>query len=295
MSPFFLLALLAGLGSALGLLFLKRTLAEGAGYVRTLFCTNMAMAVINLGLVPFQNTPVHWEYLPYPLLAGVAFFAGQACQLLAIKTGDVSVVTPTMGTKVILVALLSTALFGRDLPPVAWWAVLLAALAVGLLGFSPKTAGDRRAIFAAIGWALLAAFFFGLCDNLVSEWSPLFGRPLYIPISFLSAAVLSFALIPFFREPLRTLPRRSLPWVALSSVVLALQALLLAIALSYTDPTANNILYSSRALWSVVLVSTLGPLIGNREGERGRWVLAARFLGASLILLSIFLLLTTTG
>jgi hypothetical protein len=47
MSPFFLLALLAGLGSALGLLFLKRTLAEGAGYVRTLFCTNMAMPVPN--------------------------------------------------------------------------------------------------------------------------------------------------------------------------------------------------------------------------------------------------------
>ena len=47
-----------------------------------------------------------------PVVAGALFFAGQVFTLLALTTGDVSVATPVLGLKIVLVALLSVVLIG---------------------------------------------------------------------------------------------------------------------------------------------------------------------------------------
>ena len=291
MSPLLLLPPLAGFLYALSSLFLKRGFEEGVGFVRTLFLSNVMMGALIPALLFLQTGPVHWDRIYLPVIGGLLFFLGQAFTFVAIRAGDVSVVTPTMGTKVIFVAIYGSVVFGRELPPVGWLAVVLAGAAVVLLGLTRNRAGSRRAVLAAIGWALVSCSFFAMCDNLVSEWSPRFGQPAFVVVMFLVVSLVSFALIPFFNEPLGAMPRAAWPWIGWGSFLLGLQALLLAVALTYGDPTVANTLYSSRGLWALVLVVALGPLFGNREGSLPRWVLASRLGGAVLILYAIYLML----
>jgi drug/metabolite transporter (DMT)-like permease len=295
MSPLLVLPLFAGFFYALSSLFLKRGLQEGVGFVRTLFLSNLMMAAVVPALLFFQAEPVFWDRIHLPLIAGVLFFLGQIFTFVAIRAGDVSVVGPTMGTKVIFVAVYGSLVFGRELPPVGWLAVVLAGLAVVLLGLTRNGVGDRRAVLAAIGWALVSCSFFALCDNLVSEWSPRFGQPAFVVVLFLFNAVASLFLVPFFHEPLRALPRKSWPWIGWGAFLLGLQASLLAVALTYEEPTVANTLYSSRGLWTVVLVAVIGAWFGNREGELPRWILGLRLGGSVLVIVAIYLMLFVAG
>ncbi len=52
-----------------------------------------------------------------------------------------------------------------------------------------------------------------------------------------------------------------------------------------------NLLYSSRGLWSVLMVWGFGSFFGNSEGEAGREVMVRRLLGSALLLGAIGLVL----
>lgn len=295
MSPLLMLPLLTAFLYALSSLFLKRGFEEGVGFVRTLFLSNIAMGILILGLIPFQSEPIHWNNIHLPLIGAVFFFLGQTFTFVAIRAGDVSVVTPTMGTKVIFVAILGNLIFGRELSFVGWLAVVLAGCSVALLGLGRNSVKERRGLLAAIGWALLSSAFFATSDNLVSIWSEDFGRTAFVVVLFLFVSIFSLGLIPFFNEPLRKVPSKAWPWVGIGATVLGLQALLFGVALTYEDPTLANTLYSSRGLWAVILVATIGVWFGNREGSLPRWVLMARLGGSVLILLAIYLMLFVAG
>jgi len=295
MSPLLLLPLLSAFLYAVASLFLRRSFQEGVGFVRTLFLSNIVMGLLILVLLFFQSEPIHWDKIHLPLIAGAFFFLGQAFTFVAIRAGDVSVVTPTMGTKVIFVALFGSLFFGRGLSLIGWLAVILAGLAVVLLGLTRDPTGSRKNVVVAIGWALVSSSFFSISDNLVFEWSSEFGRPAFLVVQFLIVAVVSFALIPFFSEPLRMVSRPAWFWVGWGSFLLGLQALFLGISLTYEDPTVVNTLYSSRGLWAVLLVSTIGLWFGNLEGLLARWILLVRLGGSVLILLAIYLMLFVAG
>ncbi|MGE9290543.1 MAG: EamA family transporter [Puniceicoccales bacterium] len=295
MSPILLFPLLSAFLYSLSTLFLKRGFEEGVGFVRTLFLSNMVMGVLILVLVPFQNEPIHWDQIHLPVIAAVFFVLGQAFTFFAIRSGDVSVVTPTMGTKVIFVAVVASLVFGRDLSLAGWIAVVLAGLAVALLGLAKSGNADGKGVLPGIGWALLASVFFASGDNLVSVWSIRFGRPAFVIVLSALVAIFSFVLIPFFNAPLRTVPRKAWPWVLWGCGLLGMQALLMALAMTYEDPTVANTLYSSRGLWAVVLVATIGLWFGNREGQLPKWILVARLGGSLLILVSIYLMLFVAG
>ncbi len=107
----FLAAILYGLA----MLLLKRASGFSVGLTRTLFIANWIAAGFALLLLPLQQEAVQWNYLHLPLVGGLFFFLGQALTFIAIRLGDVSVVTPAMGLKVVFVAWLSVSLFGMPL------------------------------------------------------------------------------------------------------------------------------------------------------------------------------------
>jgi hypothetical protein len=102
----------------------------------------------------------------------------------------------------------------------------------------------------------------------------------------------SALLIPFFREPLKAIPIKSLWWIIAGSVIIVGQFFILNWTIAtYQDPTAINIVYSSRGVWSVLLVWFVGSLFGNTEKSLGGGVIARRAVGAILLLLAISLVL----
>ena len=99
-----LLPLCAALLYVVGALLVKRSGDFGVGVWRTAFISNLTSALIFQLLLPLGGT-FHVELLWQPALVGVLFLLGQLLNYLALQRGDVSVATPVLGVKIILVAL----------------------------------------------------------------------------------------------------------------------------------------------------------------------------------------------
>ncbi|GAB5558436.1 MAG: DMT family transporter [Synoicihabitans sp.] len=293
-SPYLLLPLVSSMVYVIGALLLKRSSGFGVGLWRTTFVANLMHVVC---LVPFWGLGegtgggIWWQ----PMVTGLLFMFGQVATLQAIEKGDVSVATPVLGTKIILVALVSALLLPDPIPMKWWIAAGLSVVGIELLNRrpkvsvnSPRSASLGPTIVAALGAAVAFAFF----DVLVQKWAPLWGVGKFLSLNFIYLALWSLALIPAFSAPLRDTPRPALPWLIAGSTLLGLQAAGLTISLgTYGDATAINVVYSTRGLWSVLAVWWIGHWFNSDEQHLGDKVLRLRFYGAGLMLLAVGLVL----
>ena len=278
----------------IGALLLKRSSGFGVGLWRTTFVANIMHAVC---LVPFWGLGsgigggMWWQ----PVATSLLFMFGQIATLQAIEKGDVSIATPVLGTKIILVALVSSILLPDPIPLKWWIAAALSVAAIVLLNRQPS--GNPEAHRAAtigptITAALAAAVSFAFFDVLVQKWAPLWGVGRFLAINFISLAGCSLVLIPAFSAPLKQITRPAWPWLIAGSTLLGLQAAGLTISLgTYGDATAINVVYSTRGLWSVLAVWWIGHWFKSEEQHLGGKVLRLRFYGAGLMLLAVGLVL----
>jgi drug/metabolite transporter (DMT)-like permease len=121
-----LIPLTCGFIYVLGALCLKRA-ADGAGVWRATFVTNLAITIFVAPLWALGGRAHPFTDLWQPATTGLLFTLGQLLIYLAISRGDVSVTTPVMGTKSILVAALASVLFAVRIPPSWWWATTSSA------------------------------------------------------------------------------------------------------------------------------------------------------------------------
>lgn len=287
---YYALPLLSGLLYAVGALLTKRAFACGFGLTRYIFLSNMAMALLFQVFwifAEFPSDPGKWYW---PVLCGVGFFLGQVFTFLAIRAGDVSVQAPVMGTKVLFVAVF-TVVLGAGAVPLSWWAgAALTVLAIWLL--SASSFANRAATYRALVLSLISAACFAWVDTIVQREARPFGTFAFLGIMSVSLAFCTLALIPFFRGSLRSMSAKAWLWGALSAFLIAIQSLGIAISIGfYGRATAVNIMYSSRGLWSVLLVWVAGRLFANEEGKAGTSVMLRRLFGAVLLSAAIILVL----
>jgi len=271
-------------------LLLKRSAAYGVGVWRTAFVSNVAMGLFFAPLWLLGGAGRPAAELWQPILAGVLFFFGQIFTFKALQGGDVSVVTPVLGLKVVLVAFFSVVLLTEPVPFKWWVAAGLSTVAIALLNRADGR--PRGRIGRTVVESALAAACFAATDVLTQKWTPAWGVGRFLPPMFAVVAVLSAGFVPFFSAPLRTVPRAAWPWLLGGSVALAAQAANMAIALGvFGDATAVNIVYASRGLWSVLAVWWVGHWFRNEEQKLGPAVLRSRLTGAGLMLAAIALVM----
>ena len=284
----------AGFGYACGAVAIKRALGAGAAgnWVNLLCNTVMAVFFQLLWLMP--GHVIGLELLLPPVICGFLFFLGQIFTFKAIETGDVSVATPLLGSKVLLVALFSFLLIGKNLPHAIWIASIMASLGIALISYSP--AGNHSRLAEAVGWSLGAAALFALTDVLVQHWVPSVGYSRFAPLMFGSLGLFSLVYVPGLMISMKKvsdcvpffipgIPFSSLPWLLAGALLLAIQALAMYSSIGvFGNATMTNIIYGSRCLWSVLLVWILGPIAGDlspRENRGG--VMIRRMIGALLL------------
>lgn len=290
----FPLHLLIPLGSAvaypIAALMLKRANALGVGVWRTAFVANWLIFLQSVPLSLLLPGTGHagpdewWQ----PAIVGALFFCGQAFTFLAITVGDVSVATPLLGSKIVLVALSSAVLLPDPIPLRWWFAAIAGSAAVALLGFG-KSAGRRR-VGLTVLFSVGAAGSFAIADVLLQKWTPFWGANRFMPAFFLVSALLSFALIPKFSAPLRAMNAQTWRWVLSGAGLLSLQSLGIAVAVgNFGDATAVNIVYSLRGLFSIGAVWWIGHHFGAQEELVERGVLQRRLTGAFLMIVAVVL------
>ena len=278
-----LLPLASSLLYVIAALFVKQAAQRGVGIWRTGFVCNGLTAVLFLTLLPLGGEVPSVASLWQPAVVALLFVGGQMSTFLAFEKGDVSVATPVMGAKVVLVALLSTWLMAEDVPIALWTAAGLSCLGIALLNRRPG--GTRHHHILLTVWlALQAAAAYALFDILVMKWSPGWGVGRFLPITMLLGGVFSLLLIPRFREPLSKMSL--LQWRTLlpGAAFIALQAIILVTTLAtFGDATAVNVVYGLRGLWSVTAVWFVGHWFGNQERAIGAAAMHWRLAGAALL------------
>jgi drug/metabolite transporter (DMT)-like permease len=291
--PLHLLGPLASsLGYVIAMLLVKRSADYGVGIWRTTFISNLIIGLCFAPLWLLGGPEVDWSLVWQPLLPGALFFVGQIFTFLAQTKGDVSIATPVMGIKVLMVALASTLLLSGGIPLKWWIAAALSTLGVVLLSQGGGAQKHQR-IGLTITFAAAASGSFALADVLIQKWSPHWGPGRFPPLMFGSVAVAAFGLIPFFREPLSAIPRAAWKWLVPGAVIMAVQAAVLVLTISiWGDATSANIIYSSRGLWSVIAVWLVGHWFNNQEQHLGSTVLRWRLSGAAAMLAAIVLVVT---
>ncbi|HRE83083.1 MAG TPA: DMT family transporter [Opitutaceae bacterium] len=281
-----LFPLASSFGYVLGVLLVKRASTFGVGLWRTTFVSNVAMGLCFSPLLLLGGQGQPWTLWWQPALTAGLFFIGQMATFLALE-GDVSIATPVLGLKILLVALFSSVLIAESIPAKWWFAAFLSTVAIVLLNYGARGVPHRR-IGVTVAWGSVAAAAYAMTDVLVQKWARAWGVGIYLPFMFGLLAVLSLGLIPRFQAPLSAIPKAALPWLIPGAIALAFQAASVAYTLAvYGDATAVNIVYSSRGLWSVIGVWLIGHWFKNEEQRLPPTLLRNRFVGAILMLAAI--------
>jgi drug/metabolite transporter (DMT)-like permease len=264
----YIIILMAALLYAAGALLVKRATEFGIGAWRTAFVANMTAVLVNLPLLALGGTwraDLWWQ----PVIVAVCYVGGQLLTFLSLDRGDVSVATPVLGIKILLVAVLVALFGGEALRWQLWVAALLAVAGIALLNRRVVT-GRHHDVGRTIITAGSAAACYALLDVLVQQWAPLWGLGRFVPLVVGIAAVLSVGFIPLFRAPLSAVPRPAWGWLIAGALILGIQSLLFVSLVATKGHAASiNVVYSSRGLWSVILVWWLGHWVQSREQHLG--------------------------
>jgi len=283
-----MLPLTAGLCYAIAALFIKKSMAGNIGITRVMFVSNWALFVIYLPLLALETKPFDFTHWHWPVATSIVGFTGIVFSFLSLKVGDVSVATPVLGSKVLFVAVFSL-FFLPEKVQTNWWAgAVLTTIAIYLLG-GPGHKRKKNTVLC-ISYALASACFFAIADIMIQRWSGTFGFYRYLVCVAGLIAVESLALIPWFQAPLRSVSRTSMAWLIAGTAFMGIQFFMIAYALShYGRATAMNIIYSSRGIWSILLVGMFGRWLNISDAQAGKKVMLWRAAGALLLLLAIFL------
>ena len=179
------------------------------------------------------------------------------------------------------------------------WVGLVAGLVLTgaaslVLGWLTLRMSGHYLPLATLGWALFAALSFAATDILVQAGAPKLGFTLFMPVMFGTVALLSFPLI------LPHIPRghraKATPgawaWGTAGIILLAVQATGMNGGIGlFGNATGANIVYTSRGLWSLLLLALLARRLGVGESTLSRGTFALRLLGSVLILAAVVLVM----
>ena len=286
----YIIILIAAAFYAVGALLVKRASELGVGAWRTTFVANLVAVLLFLPMLAFGGVwrpDLWWQ----PVIVAVCYVAGQVLTFLSFDYGDVSVATPVLGIKILLVAALVAVWGGEALRWQLWVAAGLAVLGIVLLN-RRSAAGTHHHVGRTILTAGAAAACFALLDVLVQRWSPLWGLGRFLPLVVGLSALLSLTFVLHFRAPLLSIPWTTWRWLLGGTLIIGIQSALFVSLIAAKGHAASiNVVYSSRGLWSVVLVWWVGHWVQSREQHLDGSVLASRLAGALTMIIAIALVL----
>lgn len=282
---YLLLPLVAAIGYAIASLLLKKALNEGAHPMACFHINNWtsSLAFLPLALLETQNVAWHLWYIPVGL--GTLFFIGSWFTFIAMQRGDVSLVTPVLGSKVVFVALSAGLLIAGSMNPLMWVAAIVTTAGIFLMSATDFKTPKGERLAGPVVMALISSAFFALADVILQKWAPTFGPMTFLAILAVTTGSLSlFAMALLPKSP--PIPwNRATQWSLAGSVLIAAQSVLMGISLAfYNDAIGVNVVYATRGMWSLAVVALLGPLIGNRERHESGRAYGIRIFAAALLM-----------
>jgi drug/metabolite transporter (DMT)-like permease len=228
---------------------------------------------------------VYWK----PLLAeSLCYFLGQAGLFIALRHTDASRVSPLLGVKVVILAILSTAALHQYLTPLQWVAAVLAVLAAFVLNRSGGSVPWRAGLGLVMAWTgySLSDFFIRVYVNRMAPMDPLKAGLLGMYMSYLICGVAGLVLLPWYGSRQWRDWRDAAPYAFLwFTAMLCFYTTLAAVGL-----VLAAMLQSTRSFWSLIIgaiISHFGYHALEQRVPRG--VLLRRAIGAAMMVAAVAL------
>lgn len=274
---------------ALSTMFIKRAFDEGMGLRQGVHLTNIAVAVLISPLLSFESAPVQWQQIHLPLMMAACFYIANWFTVMAIRSGDVSLVTPIMGTKVVFVALGAALILRESLPSSLIFAAILAMVGILVIGIPELLRG--RDFLMTLVYTLLSSAAFAACDLMVQSWAPRFGELAFLAVASGSiglASVFAIATSKLTKKRFRWPRQPARFWAWTGALLVGLQSILIGISLAFfRDATGINVVYASSGLWAIALVWLIGSWFGNHESTSSGRMYLCRVIGSVMLTLAI--------
>ena len=214
----------------------------------------LALVAPGAAFVPFPSAGA--ASFGYAALSGIAYIAGWMCWSLAVRRGNVSLVTPVVSTDGAIAAVISVLAFGEALQGNVAVALGIVAAGVVITGIRREVAGHGRFTGKELALALAGAFIFGVSFVAGGEAESL-GIVWTLLVSRLAAVALMLPVV-LSRGAMR-LPRQLMPWVVGSA------ALDLAGYAFFLLGARNSVAVASVLASQYAVVAVLGGLAFYRE------------------------------
>ncbi len=282
---YLLLPLVAAIGYALASLLLKKALTEGAHPMACFHINNWTGLLVFLPLAFFETQPVNWQQWYVPVGLGLVFFIGSWFTFIAMQRGDVSLVTPVLGSKVVFVALGASFLIAGSMKPLMWVAAIITTVGIFMMSATDFKTPKGARLAGPVVMALISAALFAFADVFLQKWAPAFGPKTFLALLTCTTGLLSLGAMTLLprRPPIQW--NRATQWSIGGSVIIAVQSMILGLALAFfNDAVGVNVVYATRGMWSLVVVALLGPLIGNRERHESGKAYGIRIFAAVLLM-----------
>ncbi len=284
--PWYLLfPLVAAIGYAIASLLLKKALTEGARPMACFHINNWTSTLAFLPLAFFETQPVNWQDWYLPVGLGVLFFIGGWFTFIAMQRGDVSLVTPVLGSKVVFVALGASLFIADSMKPLMWLAAFITTGGIFMMSATDFKTPKGARLAGPVVMALISAALYAFADVFLQKWAPSFGPKTFLALLAGTTGVLSLismTLLPN-RPPIPW--NRATQWSIGGSALIAAQSMTLGLSLAYfNDAVGVNVVYATRGMWSLAVVALLGPLLGNRERHDSGKAYGIRIVAALLLM-----------
>jgi len=289
-----LLSGLAAIGYSVAAMVVKQASIRGVTVWQITLVTHGMMACLTFPILFWQDlSGLGWQDFFWPVVAGATALLAGILVFLSLRSGDVSVATPILGAKVIMVAALVVVLGKTSLSIDLWVAAVLAAIGVVLVAGQKVAGGHRKQHLLTALYSFLGAGVFAFTDVILEIHASTLGFWIFFPIMTTSMAILTvvFVLLLDLRHVWKIPPQAGKP-LFIGALLMSLQALCMASSIGiFKAATAANVIYSSRTFLSVIAIWGLGRLFGLPEMAGKPDHLVRRFIGAMLLFAGIVFVL----
>jgi drug/metabolite transporter (DMT)-like permease len=215
---------------------------------------------------------------------------------MALSSGDVSSVMPIMGSKVIFAGLLAIPMLGESHRVHVYLAATLVAISIAILSYSPSSSQSKNFPPKPILLMVASSIAFAFTDIYIKRSLVFIDSHNFMIYYNLLVGAGSLLLLPYFkhkRVPV-ILKGRDLGLSLVSSISLVVATLLFVISLELAHGVlVPNILQSTRGVFVVLISAVLAHRGSALLETHSKKVYLLRFVASSLIVVSIWIALST--
>jgi hypothetical protein len=252
---------------------------------------HIVMGAFSLVLLPFYKPavmPAWGAWFPTSLYCMIFYFIGQMGLIMALKSASASRVSPLLGIKIFMLALITMAVMGQVFTTMQWAAVVLSIAAAFLL----SRTGEKLPA-ASWGWIIFACLNYCISDLnikvLVQQFASMGlarSATFSVSICYIGTGLIGAGILAFLPRPEKGMWVRSIPFAgAWYASMLTLFACFAEIGVVF-----GSIVQSTRGIISILMV----PLLirtgyAHLEHKTSREVFFGRLAAAALMTAAIAL------